>query len=124
MPCLYGDIDDLELLSELPLNKIQLAVSTIPDFEANFLLIESIKVVNPNAIIIVRAHTIKDAIALYRKGASYVLTPHFLGGEYIARMVKDLKMDELKYRKEREKHIRTLLKMIDKVHKHPEMEKN
>ena len=124
VPCLYGDIDDLELLSELPLDKIQLAASTIPDFETNFLLIESIRIVNPNAIIIVRAHNIKDALRLYKKGASYVLTPHFLGGEYIAKMVRELNTNKKEYKEEKEKHIKTLLKMMEKGQEHPEVERN
>ncbi len=124
IPCLYGDIDDMEFLAELPLEKIQLAISTIPDFETNFLLIESVRIVNPKAIIIVRAHSIEDALKLYRKGASYVLTPHFLGGEYIAKMVKELDTDKKEYKEEKEKHIKTLKKMLARGQEHPEVEKN
>ena len=76
IPCLYGDVDDPELLRELPLNKINMAVSTVPDFDTNVLLIETIKMVNPKAIIIVRAHSIQEALDLYKEGANYVLTPH------------------------------------------------
>ena len=124
IPCLYGDIDDSELLEELPLDKIQLAVSTVPDFETNILLIEEIRMVNPNAIIIVRAHQLEEAMKLYRRGASYVLTPHFLGGEYVAKMIRDLKIDLNSYSKEKQKHIKMLRKMIGKGHEHPEVERN
>jgi len=124
VPCLYGDVYDQEILSELPLNKIQLAVSTIPEFETNYLLIESIRMVNPDAVIIVRAHQIKDALDLYKKGASYVLTPHFLGGEYIAKMIKDIKTDQEEYKDERIKHIKSLTEIMKRGHEHPEVEKN
>ena len=124
IPCIYGDIDDAELLNELSLNKIQLAVSTIPDFETNFLLIENIRLVNPNAIIIVRAHQIKDALELYKKGASYVLTPHFLGGEYVAKMIREDKINLKGYEEEKQKHMKMLLDMLKKGQEHPEVEKN
>ncbi len=124
IPCIYGDVYDVELLKELPLDKIKLAVSTLPDFETNFLLIESIRVVNPNAIIIVRAHQISDALDLYKKGASYVLTPHFLGGEYVAKMIEHDEIDKEEYLKEKKKHIDTLKKMMDKGHEHPEVTGN
>jgi len=124
IPCLYGDVYDSELLKELSLDKIKLAVSTIPDFETNFLLIESIRVVNPDAIIIVRAHHIDEAIKLYQKGATYVLTPHFLGGEYIAKMILYDKLDTKKYKEEREKHMKTLEKMKAQGHRHPDVERN
>jgi Kef-type K+ transport system membrane component KefB len=117
IPCLYGDIDDLEFLEELPFKKIKLAVSTIPDFETNMLLIESIRKINPNTIIIVRAHQIEDALKLYEKGASYVLTPHFLGGEYLAKMIESDRVDDKKYKKEKKKHIQTLNNILDKGHK-------
>ena len=124
IPCLYGDTDDHELLDELPLDKIDIAVSTIPDFETNFMLIEAIRCVNQDAIVIVRAHQIEDAFKLYKKGASYVLTPHFLGGEYIANMIKKIKTDKKKYKDEKDKHIEILEKMFAKGQKHPEVEPN
>ncbi len=124
VPCLYGDVDDPELLKDLPLDKIKLAVSTIPDFEANFLLVEEIRTINPKAIIIVRAHTIEDALELYKKGASYVLTPHFLGGEYISKMIKEIGVKEKDYEKEKEKHIKVLKSIAEKGQDHPEVERN
>jgi len=124
IPCIYGDVYDFELLRELPLDKIKLAISTLPDFETNFLLIESIRVVNPDAIIIVRAHRIKDALDLYKKGASYVLTPHFLGGEYVAKMIRGLKINEEAYKGEKQKHIKMLVGMLEKGHEHPEVTGN
>ncbi len=123
IPCIYGDAFDSEFLSELDLDKIKLAVSTIPDFETNVLLIESIRLVNPKAVIIVRAHQIKEALDLYKEGATYVLTPHFLGGEYIAKMIKTLKTRK-EYKNEKEKHVKMLTERIEKGHEHPRVERN
>jgi Kef-type K+ transport system membrane component KefB/Trk K+ transport system NAD-binding subunit len=123
IPCIYGDAFDSEFLEELPLDKIKLAVSTIPDFETNVLLIESIRLVNPKAVIIVRAHQIKEALDLYKEGATYVLTPHFLGGEYIAKMIKTLKTRK-EYKNEKEKHVKMLTERIEKGHEHPNVERN
>ena len=97
-----------------------LAVSTIPDFETNLLLLEHFRQVNPNAIIILRAGNIKDALEFYRLGASYVLTPHFLGGEYVANMILEEKMKEKGYALEKEKHIKTLNEMAKRGHEHPD----
>ena len=124
VPCLYGDTDDIELLEALPLEKIEMATSTIPDFETNALLIETIKAVNPKAIIIVRAHKLEEAIELYQKGANYVLTPHFLGGEYISKMIRELRTKETGYNQEKKKHIKMLKTIIEKGHKHPDVERN
>lgn len=124
IPALYGDVDDYELLEELPLNNIEIAISTIPDFETNELLIKAIRKENPKAIIIVRANRIKDAFELYEKGASYVLTPHFLGGSFISKLIKGKKNHKEAYECEKRKHIEMLKKIQEKGIKHPEIERN
>jgi len=124
IPTLYGDVSDAEFLRELPLEKLQLAVSTIPDFETNLILIETIKLANPDAIIIVRAHQVKDALTLYKKGADYVLTPHFLGGEYVSKMISKLKTKSSGYESEKERHMKMLKEIMRKGYKHPDIEKN
>lgn len=121
IPVLYGDVYDPDLLEDLPLDKLQLAVSTVPDFETNELLIETIKTINPKAIVITRAHLIQDALEMYEKGADYVLTPHFLGGEYLAKMIKHLKISKRGYAGEKDKHIKMLKERIEKGHEHPEV---
>jgi Kef-type K+ transport system membrane component KefB/Trk K+ transport system NAD-binding subunit len=119
IPSLYGDVDDVHLLNDLPLNKLHIAISTVPDCETNSLLIDLIRKVNKKAIIIVRAHSIDDALELYKKGANYVLTPHFLGGEYVSNMILDLKDNEKKYEEEKEKHIKMLKETAKKGEEHP-----
>lgn len=118
---LYGDADDADLLNELPLDKIKLAISTIPEYETNSVLINTIRKANKEAIIIVRAHLIGDALELYKKGANYVLTPHFLGGEYVSKMITDLKNNEKKYEQEKEKHIKMLKEAAKKGEDHPKV---
>ena len=51
VPSLYGDVFDLELLEDLPLADLKIAISTIPEVESNKLLLETIRSVNPKAII-------------------------------------------------------------------------
>jgi Kef-type K+ transport system membrane component KefB/Trk K+ transport system NAD-binding subunit len=124
VPALYGDVYDSELLDELPLNKLNLAISTIPELETNELLIKTIRARNKKAIIILRAHTIDDALKLYSAGANYVLTPHFLGGEYVAKMIKHSKSGDEDYSQEREKHIDMLKRILAKGDDHPRVERN
>jgi Trk K+ transport system NAD-binding subunit len=124
VPALYGDVYDVDLLEELPLDKLDLAISTIPELETNELLIEAIRERNKKAIIIMRAHTIKDALRLYEIGANYVLTPHFLGGEYVAKMIEYAKSGDEDYLQERNKHIHMLKEILARGDDHPPVEKN
>ena len=105
------------------MKKIELAISTIPDVETNELLIEYLKQINKKATIIVRAHTIEDALKLYKAGANYVLTPHFLGGEYVAKMIQHSKSTDVDYSLEKEKHIKMLHEILAQGKEHPEVER-
>jgi hypothetical protein len=52
------------------------------------------------------------------------LTPHFLGGEYVAKMIRDLKINRSDYKEEKKKHIRMLKEVAKRGHEHPEVERN
>ena len=123
VPCIYGDAYDSDFLDELSLEKIKLMASTIPDFETNMILVESIRHVNPNAIIIVRANEVKEAFELYNKGASYVLTPYFLGGEYVAKMIGKFEISGKDYKKEKEKHMKMLEEIAERGKRHSKIGK-
>ncbi|MGH7203067.1 MAG: NAD-binding protein [Candidatus Levyibacteriota bacterium] len=105
MPFRYGDVEDIEFLQELQLQKIKLCVSTIPNVKANLLLIKHIRAINKKAIIIVRARELEDAKRLYKHGATYVLMPHYLGAKYATHMITRLGLDEREFQEEREKHL-------------------
>jgi Kef-type K+ transport system membrane component KefB/Trk K+ transport system NAD-binding subunit len=124
IPALYGDVDDVDFLSELPFDKTKIVVSTVPDCETNKVLINQVRRANKKAIIIVRAHTIDDSLELYKEGANYVLTPHFLGGEYVSKMIEDLGDSEKKYEEEKDKHIQMLKDIQKKGEEHPKVERN
>ncbi|MBT4258199.1 sodium:proton exchanger [archaeon] len=120
MPSLYGDVYDKEFLEDLPLNKIKMAISTVPDFETNVLLLETIRRVNPRARVITRADSIEEAFTLYKKGATYVLTPHFLGGQYVAKIITGTREED--YTKEKQKHLKMLEERHKKIQKHLDSE--
>lgn len=122
--CKYGDASDSEFLNELNLSSVKLIFSTIPDFETNSLLISETKKVNKKAIIIVISYYIDEANELYKKGATYVVMPHFLGGNYASMMIKKNKLDFDKFLKEKEKHLKYLKSKKRLGHEHPKAEKD
>lgn len=122
IPAIYGDAFDQEFLEKLPLDKSKIIISTIPEFETNILLIQTIRMHNPKAIIIVRSHDINKSLELYDEGADYVLTPHFVGGEHIAKMIKNTKT-RTEYKKEKERHIESLKDILNRGKRHPNVER-
>lgn len=120
--CIYGDANDVELLDKLNLKKIKIIISTIPKFETNSLIIEKIKRRNEGAIILVTSHNIEDSLDLYKLGADYIIMPHFLGGEYISRMIEHSRFNKKDYINESKYQIESLKERIKEGHKHPTIE--
>jgi Kef-type K+ transport system membrane component KefB/Trk K+ transport system NAD-binding subunit len=122
--CVYGDASDSELLETLNLHKVKMIISTIPDISANTLLIRHIQKQNKKGIIIVAAHQIDDAIQLYGAGASYVIMPHFLGGDHASMMIERYGFNIGKFINEKVGHIEHLKKRKKEGHEHPSHSSN
>jgi Kef-type K+ transport system membrane component KefB len=112
VPALYGDAGDVEFLGDLNLQNIKIAVTTIPDFNTNLLLIDQIRKVNEKAIVIAISHNPGEAKELYLKGASYVVMPHYLGAKYAANMISRLGVKRKEYEAERGKHLAHIYKLL------------
>jgi Kef-type K+ transport system membrane component KefB/Trk K+ transport system NAD-binding subunit len=122
--CIYGDANDSELLDELDLKNVKMIISTIPEFEANLVLLNKVRRVNKKSIVILVSHQIDEAKVFYDNGASYVLMPHFLGGHYASNMIIKHGFNRKKFLGEKRKHI-THLKRRKKIgHEHPNIEKH
>lgn len=121
--CVYGDVDDGEFLAELPLNNLRLAVSTIPDFQTNLLLIKTMRRVNKKIIMMVVSHNINEAEELYQAGASYVILPHFLGGNFASALIAKHGLSVKKYSREKANHLKYLAQRKLIGHEHPAAEK-
>jgi len=119
IPCRYGDADDEEFLSELNLTKSELVISTIPAFETNLLLIDKIRQEDKKTIIIVVSQNIDEANELYRRGATYVIMPNFLGGIHMSKMIDEYQLDLNRFLREKRKHLRYLKNKKRADHEHP-----
>jgi Trk K+ transport system NAD-binding subunit len=105
---IYGDATDVELLEEANIAKAKLIVSTVTDDEVNLFLLNFLERKNSNAVVIAQADSPKQAAKLYEQGASYVILPHFIGGEKIGAFVKKSGLSKSNFKKIREQHLRQL----------------
>ena len=121
--CVYGDASDPEFLEGLPLRDIKVIFSTIPDFEANILLVSKMRKANRNALVFVVCHQVDQALSLYGAGATYVILPHFLGGHYASRLIEMHGFKQAKFAEEKEKQIKRLLEIKSRGFEHPVHEK-
>ena len=79
---------------------------------------------NKQAIIITISHQIGEAFKLYAAGATYVLMPHFLGGERAASMIEKFGVDIKKYEGQKIEHLKQLKERLEQGHEHPKIEKD
>jgi Kef-type K+ transport system membrane component KefB/Trk K+ transport system NAD-binding subunit len=110
IPHIYGDATDVELLEEAKVDKAKLIVSTLTDPMANLFLLSYLKRKNSEAVVIAEADSPNQAGKLYDEGASYVILPHFIGGEKISAFVKKSGFNKSEFKKIRDQHIRYLKK--------------
>lgn len=115
----FGDAGDINFLESLDMSKVELAISTVPENETNLLIHRVVKVNNPEAVVMVVAHRVSDALAHYGEGVDYVILPHFLGGRYAADLVIKYQKDKKKYRTLRTEHIEHLRFRVSVGHEHP-----
>jgi Kef-type K+ transport system membrane component KefB len=106
--CKYGDANDIDLLHDLNFSKVKMVISTIPFIETNLMLIKKIREVNKNAIIIIVSQHKDEALRLYDSGATYVIMPSFLGGEYTSTLIQKYGTNTEEFLKEKIKHINHL----------------
>ncbi len=116
LPCIYGDVGDVEFLRKLNIPGAKLVVSTVPTVYENELLIGEAK--KGNAIAVVTSNHVDSALRLYNFGANYVILPHFLGGEHVALLLE--KFNHLpSVMQHKFDHIRELHRRKLMGHEHP-----
>jgi Kef-type K+ transport system membrane component KefB len=115
--CIYGDANDGDFLDSLKLEKAKVAISTIPDLDTNQIILKYIN--KKKAIFIPTSHHIHDTRKLYAYGSDYVIMPHFLGGEFIANMLKKDHFDKKLLHREGIKQLADLNERTLEGHKHP-----
>src|SRR3989338_2013051 len=105
IPCIYGDISDPEIIERLELKSIKTVISTVSDLADNKLLITKLKHENKDAVAIVTALDVPEALELYGAGADYVILPHYIGGEHVSLLLEDFSKNIKKILKVKTAHI-------------------
>lgn len=121
--CIYGDVEDLDILENINISKSKVVVSTIPEMEVGKLILRSAKKKRTSPVVILTERQIDDALELYAAGADYVILPHFLGGEYMAKLIERATDNKSIYEIERKKDIILLEERKKQGHEHPKVER-
>ena len=119
VPCMYGDIGDVDVMEQLELSKASMVISTVPGAEDTNLLIQKVREQNKQAALIVTASQLKEAVEFYNSGADYVVLPHFLGGEHVSRLIEQFSEDPINIINTRLRHIEELQLREELGQEHP-----
>ena len=106
--CIYGDGGDSDFLTEIPITKAKMVISTIPDEASNLTIKERLRKSGSEAVFIATAEQPRTAFDLYEAGVDYVLIPHHLGGQYASHLIQQHNMNKKDYRRLGKEHYRQL----------------
>lgn len=113
MAAICGDIADPYIQEVASLDTAKLVIATIPDFHDTLAMLEAIKQYRRKPKLIVAAGDEIEAVELYKKGADYVLLPHFVGGLHLTDIVDKFTEGKV-LKKLKERHLKTLEKSLKK----------
>lgn len=110
LPTLAGSLSNEEVLEKLPVENLQLIISTVPDYEESLFLLDHVRKHNKTAVLILSTRSMAEALSLYEHGASYV---------HVANLVEDhvvqtylMGADAVKLEQLRKGHIERLARIV------------
>ncbi|MEC8221038.1 MAG: cation:proton antiporter, partial [Nanoarchaeota archaeon] len=112
-PVVFGDMSNVEFISEFDMSSIKLCISLHQDEETSIMLVENIRKINNKGVIIVSAESEAVAYQLYVKGADYVIIPNHVHHEKAFSMIEDLLTSKDKKKKLKDEHIKFLKEVLD-----------
>ncbi|MEK7479459.1 MAG: cation:proton antiporter family protein, partial [Patescibacteria group bacterium] len=105
---IFGDIADPDIAARVPFAEAKLVISTSPDQNDGLAILALLSRLPKDARprVILRADDEREARLLYRKGADYVLLPHFTAGQYLGKTIAiDREMHILEQLREKDKEL-------------------
>lgn len=109
IPVLLGDVDDPEIKDLARMDKARMVISTISNPKDNLSVLEYIRNLSRKPLVITKAETKQDALRQYEAGASFVLLPEVIAGEYLRHIFVSHGVSEEKIRKMGKGHFNRLI---------------
>ncbi len=110
LTAICGDIADPFIQEQINLNSAKLIISTVPDLDDNLSLLAAVKQITlkrkPKVIVV--AQNDFESKYLYEQGADYVLSPHFIGGLHLAKILEENNQSSL-LKKLRKGHLEAII---------------
>lgn len=105
IPCIYGNVEDIEILERANLKNAEMLISTIPKKDDNLVLIKEACRINPKMRIFITADHPEEALDFYDAGADYIILPKILGGERVSEFLDIYTSDKNSIRDIKKNHM-------------------
>jgi Kef-type K+ transport system membrane component KefB len=89
IPYYFGDATDVELLSEIPLEKAKMIISTMPSTHSQLTMIKNIREMHTKPIIVATLAYSRFLEEMYEAGADYIMLPHLICGDWMDNVLKN-----------------------------------
>lgn len=109
-PVIFGDINDPEIFELADIENAKMVISTTDNLETNLTFIEQIKAAKNKLTTVFTVSTKDEAIKLYEKGATFVVVPEIVAGDYINHLLNIPGMGKKRLTKMGKSHFDRLLK--------------
>lgn len=106
---LLGDITDEDIIALTRMDKAKLVLSTIPNLEENYYIINTLKKIHNRPVFIASSNNKFETLRLYEEGVDYVLNPDIITGEFLRHTFKNYGLNQLKITKMGKAHFNRLM---------------
>jgi hypothetical protein len=93
VPAICGDITDPYIQEQVNLESASLIISTVPDYKDNLILLDMVKLKSLNRRhkpkLVFMAQDEDEIRNLYEKDIDYVVSPHFIGGLHLTKILEE-----------------------------------
>ena len=87
IPIIFGDINDEDIQEAANIKKARMVISTVSDYSDNIHLLESLSS-ESDIITLFTATERREAVKLYERGATFVIVPEIVAGDYIKNLLR------------------------------------
>ncbi|MCF7834616.1 cation:proton antiporter [Candidatus Gracilibacteria bacterium] len=108
IPCIYGDMSDIDFLEELNLKETKMIISTIRNFDENIILLNTLKKTHKHIIKVLVSNHVQESLKLYELGADYVILPHYIGVDHTSLMIEEFGFDIHKFMENKKNQVHEL----------------
>jgi Trk K+ transport system NAD-binding subunit len=91
---IYADMGDSMMYQLFHLDQAEIVISTVPNIKDNLKLLKFIRDLKNRPVSIVTANNNHDAVKLYDAGADFVVYPHLVSSDLLAKIAKKRKLDK------------------------------